>query len=56
MSKYVPNIMSDAEALAISDLQRRDSLYGTPVPPDEWIGPGADDEFRDGKGADSDSQ
>lgn len=54
--KFVPDIISDAEASELSSRQRRSELFGVPVPENEWIGPGAEDEFCDGKGADDDGQ
>lgn len=54
--KYVPDIISDAEAFELSNRQRRSELFGVRVPRHEWIGPGAEDEFCNGKGADDDGQ
>ena len=54
--KYVPDIISDAEAFELSNKQRRSELFGVRVPRHEWIGPGAEDEFCNGKGADDDGQ
>ena len=56
MPKYVPDIMSDAEACELSQAQRRAELFGVPIPENAWIGPGAEDEFCDGKGPDDDGQ
>lgn len=55
-SKYVPDLISDAEAYELSRAQRRTDLYGVPVPGDEWIGPGAEDEFCNGRGDEDDGQ
>lgn len=56
MCKCLPEIMRDSVADEISKHQRRTELFGTPVPEDEWIGPGAEDEFRNGRGSDDDGK
>lgn len=46
-------MLTDEEAVALYEETRPTELYGTPIP-DAWIGPGALDEFRDGRGDDDD--
>ena len=54
MSKVIP----DEEAIKTFRQEQCNvkELWGTPVPEDQWVGPGATDEFDDGKGDDDDSE
>lgn len=43
-------LKTDGEAMREFEAEAVTELWGTPVPEGEWVGPGAKDEFRDGKG------
>lgn len=50
-------LMTDEEARRVAAKAAvTDELYGTPIPDGEWVGPGALDEFDDGRGADDDGE
>lgn len=48
-------LMTDDEARELAERERPTELWGTPIP-DAWVGPGARDEFYDGRGADDDGE
>lgn len=52
----MPHLMTDDEARELVERERPSELWGTPVPDGEWIGPGAEDEFSDGRGDDDDGE
>lgn len=48
------DLITDEQAKRIFEEDKVTELYGVKVPSDAWIGLGALDEFRDGKGGDED--
>lgn len=52
----MPHPMTDEEARELYERERPTELWGVPVPEDAWVGPGAVEEFDDGRGADDDGE